>query len=217
MSEHAVLRRHMVDSQLLPNNLRDERVVDALSAVPREAFVPKALKGVAYIDEDLQIAPGRFLMEPRVFARLLEGADITGDDVILDLGCATGYSTAVLARLGATVVALEEDAGLADQASEALAELSIDNCAVINGPLAEGRQKEGPFDVIICGGAVADIPAALTDQLADGGRLVAVRRTGSMGKAVVISRDGDAFAERELFDAAVPFLPGFAPDSGFRF
>jgi len=217
MSDFEAARRAMVDSQLRPNQVVDVRVAEAMAEVPREMFVPDGLADVAYVDEDLPIAPGRFLMEPVVFARLLQAAAIEPDDVVLDLGCGTGYSTAVLAHLAATVVAMEPDAELRDKAEKARAKLAADNAVIIDGDLTAGKPDQGPFDVIFLNGAVEQIPDGLQNQLADGGRLVAVQNRGGVGVTTVLKRQGERFSARELFDAAIPLLPGFAKSPGFVF
>ena len=164
MPDGTAARLAMIQSQVLPNKVTDERVTEAMNAVPRENFVPKPLRGVAYVDEDLSVGDGRYLMEPMVFARLLQSAIIKPSDVVLDVGCATGYSTAVLAQLAATVVALEENEELAERATEQLTALEVANAAVITAPLKAGYADQQPYDVIILNGSVADVPAALTSQ-----------------------------------------------------
>jgi protein-L-isoaspartate(D-aspartate) O-methyltransferase len=217
MSDFDAARRSMVDSQLKPNQVVDSRVADAMAQVPRELFVPDGLADVAYVDEDLPIAPGRFLMEPVVFARLLQAAAIEPDDVVLDLGCGTGYSTAVLARLAATVVAMEPEAALRAQAEQTMTKMGADNAVVVDGDLTAGTPLQGPFDVIFLNGAVEIIPDGLLDQLAEGGRLVAVKNSDGIGKTIVSERQGGLFSTRELFDAAIHLLPGFDKSPGFVF
>ena len=217
MTDMTVARSHMIDCQLRPNEVNDERLIAAIRRVPRELFVPKAKRSVAYVDEDIEVAAGRYLMEPMIFARLLVAADIQPSDAVLDVGCATGYSTAVMAGLAEAVVALEADRKLAALAEKTLAALEIVNVAVVEGRHADGVEGQGPFDVIFVGGAVEEIPARLLDQLADGGRLVCVRDTGGVGRAHLVVRDGQLMAGRDLFDASVPPLPGFARPAAFVF
>ena len=217
MPDFAAARRSMVDSQLKPNQIVDQRVAQAMAEVPRELFVPETLAAVAYVDEDLPIAPGRFLMEPIVFARLLQAAAIEPNDIVLDLGCGTGYSTAVLARLANAVVAIEPDPDLRARAETVMAKIGADNTAIIDGDLTIGSPDQGPFDVIFLNGAAEQIPDGLVDQLADGGRLVAVQVRNGVGKTTVFERQGDLVGARELFDAAIPVLPGFASRPGFVF
>ena len=217
MSNSAAARRHMIESQIMPSGVTDRGLLAALEAVPREIFVPKSLQGVAYVDEDLEVAPGRYLMEPRVFARLLLAAGLGDGDVVLDVGCGRGYHTAVLARLAGTVVALESDEALAAQASETLTELGVDNAAVVSGPLAEGYPTQAPYDVSFLSGAVEEIPEVLSAQLDPSGRLLAVIGAGGTGQATLLLRHGETLARRSLFDAASPPLPGFEPEPGFVF
>lgn len=208
----------MVESQLRTNKVTDPAILEAYETTPRERFLPEGRAGVAYVDEDLQVAPGRYLMEPMVQARLLQAAEIGASDVVLDIGCATGYSSAILSRLAGTVVALESDEGLAGKANEALQDLGIDNAVVVQGDLTQGYPKQGPYNVILLGGAVAEIPGAILDQLAEGGRLVAVLRPEPhLGQAVLVGKNAETTSRRVLFDAATPLLPGFAAAARFVF
>jgi protein-L-isoaspartate(D-aspartate) O-methyltransferase len=216
--DFSIARESMVKSQIRPNQVNDAEVLGAMAELPREAFLPKALHGVAYVDEDLPLGNGRYLMEPRILARLLQAAGVRATDVAMVIGCTTGYSAAVLSRLASAVVAIESDAKLAQAATDTLAELAIDTVAVITGELAVGCPKQAPFDVILLDGATCGISDAFVEQLADGGRLVAVvRESRAMGKAVLISRKGEIIARRELFDATIPWLPGFEPAPRFVF
>lgn len=218
MTDFAAARLNMVESQIRTNKVTDPRVVDAFEAVPREAFVGDAKKGIAYIDEDLEVAPGRFLMEPMVLARLLQAAAPQAGDMALDIGCATGYSTAVLARLVETVVGLECERVLMDAANRTLNALDVDNAVVVEGALEAGYQKQAPYNVIVFQGAVAEVPETVKRQLADGGRLAAVVvDADGIGRGMLIQRAGDSFSSRMLFDAATPTLPGFAREVGFVF
>ena len=158
-----------------------------------------------------------YLMEPMILARLVQEADVGPDDLILDIGCASGYSTAVLAQLGGTVVALECDDGLVETANRVLNELEVDNAAVVVGPLAEGLAKQGPYDVIFIGGRIDRVPAALLEQLTEGGRLLAVEKTRDVSQAVIYVRLGETMARRELFGANVKKLPGFETPAAFSF
>ena len=218
MSDYATVRHTMVESQLRTNEVSEPRLIEALEAVPREAFVPEPLRGIAYVDEDLEVAPARFLMEPRVLALLLQAANLDPADVVLDVGCLSGYSTALFARLADTVVGLESDADLARRADELMSTLGVDNAAVVTGPLAEGYAKQAPYNVILVGGAVPEVPAALIDQLAEGGRLLTILRpSGAVGHAALMLRRHGQVSTRVLFDAAVPALPGFERKPGFVF
>jgi protein-L-isoaspartate(D-aspartate) O-methyltransferase len=208
----------MVENQIRTNRITNGAVIAALDAVPREAFVPKQLRGVAYLDGDIDLGGGRYLMEPLVFAGLLQAAHIKPADVVLDVGCATGYSAAVLARLASTVVALESDNELVVRAGALLAGLSVDNVAVVSGPLVEGDATHGPYQVIIVEGAVPEVPDGLPRQLADGGRLIAVVAAGSeLGQATLISRIGDALSSQVVFDASIHSLREFHRRPSFVF
>ena len=211
MTDFAAARKQMVDSQLLPNKVTDARLVEAMGAVPREAFLPQALRGVAYMDEDLQVAPGRYVIAPMVFARLLQAA------AVRDLGCASGYSAAVLAKLASVVVAVEEDAALAGKATANLAATGVENAAVTTAPLHAGYPAQAPYDVIVIEGSVEEVPAVLLEQLAEGGRLVTVLAGRGIGKATLYARKDGIVGHRQLFDAGLPPLPGFAREAGFVF
>ncbi len=218
MTEFETARRNMVDCQLRPNKVVNASILAAMEAAPRELFLPKPLRGIAYVDDDLSLGGERYLMEPMVLARLLQAAEIKPTDVVLNIGCGPGYDAAILGRLAATVVAVEQDTDLAEQATATLSDLDADNVAVVQGELRVGRPDQGPYDVIFIGGSVAMVPDALTNQLADGGRLVAVvGGAGGMGRATLFVRNGDGISSRALFDAGTPALPGFAEDPGFVF
>jgi protein-L-isoaspartate(D-aspartate) O-methyltransferase len=211
-------RLNMVESQIRPNKVSDPAILAAMLAVPRERFVPAALRGIAYVDEDVPLGGGRYLMEPMVLGRLLQAAAIAPGDVVLDVGCGSGYASAVMARLARDVVALEEDPVLARQAASLLGELAGPSVTVVEGKLAAGCPPRAPYDVILLNCAVAAIPPAISGQLANGGRLVTVvQGSAGMGKAVLMSRVDDAFGQRIVFDASTPLLPGFAAEPGFVF
>jgi protein-L-isoaspartate(D-aspartate) O-methyltransferase len=211
-------RLHMVESQVRPNKVTDPAIIEAMLAVPRERFVPEHLRGIAYVDENVSLGGGRFLIEPMVFGRLLQIAAIGRADIVLDVGCATGYASAVAARLAGQVVALEEEPGLARQAAATLQELGVANVAVIEGPLVAGYAQRAPYDVILLGGAVAAIPPALSAQLADGGRLLAVvKPEEGPGKAILMTRLDGVLAQRVMFDAGTRPLAAFAAQPSFVF
>jgi len=212
----AAARQNMVESQLRTNRVTDETLLSAFEAIPRELFVPEPMRGIAYVDDDLEVAPGRWMMEPMVLARLLQAAEIRPTDVALSIGCGTGYCCAILARLANTVVALESDGGLARRAARTLSELSIDNVVFVEGRLAGGHPGQAPYDVILINGAVETVPEEIQRQLAEGGRLVTVVR-GPVGRATLMTRRGNTVSSRVLFDAAVPVLPDFALEPGFVF
>lgn len=216
-------RYNMVESQVRPNDVTDRRIIRAMQDVPREAFVTPELRSTAYKDTQLVLTQGgpgqppRALLDARTFSKLVQLADLGSNDVILDIGCASGYSSAVLAQIAETVVALESDASLAERATKALSAQSADNVAVVSGPLPDGYPSEGPYDAIIVEGAVARIADGLLDQLKDGGRLVAVLKNDAMGHATVWQRLGASFDRRRHFEAEANILPGFEREETFVF
>jgi protein-L-isoaspartate(D-aspartate) O-methyltransferase len=190
-----------------------------MAELPREALVPKALKSVAYVGDDIQLGGGRVVPSPAVAGLLLQAAEVKPSDIVLEIGCGTGYVTAILSRLASTVVALDSDKALAESAQKTLSGLGVDNAAVIEGPMAEGLAKQAPYDAIVVSGAVDEVPACLLSQLADGGRLAVLvaGQAGGMARGVVYLRSGEAFGRRELFEAGTARLPGFAKPKGFVF
>ncbi len=210
MADFEVARTKMVENQLRPNKVLDIKVTDAMRAVPREDFVPSAKRGVAYADEDLQLAPGRWLMEPMLFGRLAQLAAVGPDDLALDVGAGMGYGAAVLGRLASAVVALEEDETLAGAATTALSAAAADNVVVETGPLTEGWPSQAPYDVILLEGAIEVRPDALLDQLGEGGRLVAMQvEPNGIQRGVVYTKRGGRFSIHAEFDGSTPVLPGF--------
>jgi len=210
-------RQSMLTGQVIPNKVIDDNVLSAFGDVAREAFVPTALKGVAYTDTSISLGAGRYMMEPMKMARLIAAADIAPSDVILNVGCGTGYSSAVLSKLGEVVVGLESDDALFQQATENLNEQAIDNAVVVQGPLSEGVEKQGPFDVIFVNGAVEILPTQLIAQLADGGRLVTIYVEDGVGHGYKLQRTGDEVEGFNLFDAQTPIIPEFVKKADFAF
>ncbi len=218
MIDFTAARLNMVESQLRTNKVTNQALLDAFETVPRETFVPEALRGIAYVDEDIEIAPGRHLMEPMVLARLLQAARPGPADIALDIGCGTGFAAAILARCVATVVALEATRGLVEAANAAISDLRLDNAVVMQGDLAEGHPGQAPYDIILINGAVAKIPDQVCKQLAEGGRLVTVvRGHRDLGRATLSEMRGGVLSSRVLFDAAVPLLPEFEAAPRFVF
>ena len=212
-------RQTMVDSQVLPNRVTDKRVIEALAEVPREAFVPAKMQEIAYVDEAIAVAEGRYILEPMILARLMQAADLKSGDVALAIGSENGYAPAILARIVSTVVAVESHKGLAQQATRTLSDLGIDNVAVVEGALKEGYPKQGPYDVIFFNGAVDEFPDSIVSQVGDGGRLVAIVSSvgGTIGRAVLVINVNGVVSRRELFDAGTPMLPGFEREQTFAF
>jgi protein-L-isoaspartate(D-aspartate) O-methyltransferase len=211
-------RAHMIESQIRTNKVSDDRLLAAMAEIRRELFVPEQLQPVAYVDDDLPLGGGRYLMEPMVAARLLQAASVERADIALVVGAGAGYEAAVLARLARAVVALEEDPQLARRARAALVDHGIAAVSVVEGPLPSGHRQRAPYDVIMFVGAVAEVPNEIVAQLAEDGRLVAVvKAAGGVGRATLTTKTGGAIARRVMFDAATPLLPGFQPKPTFVF
>ncbi|MFC3072657.1 protein-L-isoaspartate O-methyltransferase family protein [Shinella pollutisoli] len=215
--DYKAARTKMVDNQIRTTDVTSHAVLDAFLTVAREEFVPAALKPLAYIDNDVQLSPGRYLMEPSPLAKLIQLADVAEGDVVLEVGCGTGYASAILSRLGSSVVALESDAALAATATETLARLGYDNVAVVVGDLEQGYAAEAPYDVIFVHGAVEVVPEALFAQLRDGGRLVVVEGYGNASQARLYVKEGGKTSERNVFNTSVKPLPGFRKAREFVF
>lgn len=217
MTVFAAARQRMIEGQLRPNKVTDERVLAAFARIRRELFVPEALRAAAYVDEDLPLGGGRFVMEPMVAARLIQALDPERLDTALVVGAGTGYEAALLGLMVRAVVALEEDAQLARAARAALVEEGIAAVNVVEGPLAAGWRTRAPYNLVLFGGAVAEPPEEITAQLADGGRLAAVVRNSIVGRATLLVRTGGVTSRRVLFDAGTPVLSGFAAKPAFVF
>jgi protein-L-isoaspartate(D-aspartate) O-methyltransferase len=220
MTDFAQARRMMVDGQIRTNDVTDLRVLAAFGDVPRERFVPQRRQPLAYLDLDVPLegaGGARRLLKPMVLAKLIQAADVGEGDRVLDVACGTGYSSAILARLAATVIALEEDGPLADAAVATLAAVGARNVKVVGGPLPAGWPREAPYDVILLNGSTEIAPQALLDQLADGGRLVGVVGRAPIGKGTVYRRSGAHVSAHQEFDAVAPLLPGFAKPPAFVF
>jgi protein-L-isoaspartate(D-aspartate) O-methyltransferase len=216
-------RRAMVDGQVRTSDVTDLGLISAMLEIPREAFVPLAQAALAYLDRDVVIAdatataPARYLMKPMVLARLIQAADPSSHDSVLVIGAGTGYAAAVMSRLAGKVVALEENESLFQQARSTLPALASHNVTVIHGPLADGAPASGPYNVILIDGGAEFVPDLLCGQLTSGGRLVAVVRSGPLGKAKLFEPVNGKCSGRELFDANAPVLPGFSVAPAFVF
>lgn len=217
MIDYAAARRAMVDCQVRPSDVTRYAIIDAMLTVPRELFVPRAKREIAYAGTEIPLGDGRAMMDPRTFAKMLDIANIDPADLVLDLAPGTGYSTAVIARMAEAVVAIEPEESHARTAQRLMDELEVVNAAVAIGEPALGDAVHGPYDVIFINGAVEQIDDGLVGQLKDGGRLVAVFREGAVGKCRVISRAGGAVSSRTVFDATAPVLPGFEKPAEFTF
>lgn len=218
MTDSNAARANMVDSQLRTNKVTDHKVIAGFETIPREAFLPKALRSIAYIDEDLSIGDGRYVMEPMVLARLIQAAAPKNEDIVLEIGSARGYGTAILAQIAATVVGLDSDEELVGTANETLNAMGIDNAVAVSGDMTEGYAKQAPYDVILFSGAIAKVPDTIVAQLADGGRMIAVvLGKDGVGRATLFQRNGENVTGRSLFDASTPSLVGFEHSSEFVF
>lgn len=222
-SDFSQQRDTMVEGQLRTRDLINVPVLNAFREIPREYFVPESRRSLSYIDEDLEVlprsesSPARYLTEPAVFARLLQLGAIRSSDIVLDIGCVTGYSTAIISRIASFVVGLEVDPALAERASATLAELDCANATVAVGELAAGYNSHAPYDLIVLQGSVEYMPDTLLDQLGEGGRLVAVLGTGNAARAHIFVKDNGVVSDRSDFNAAVHPLPGFQLEKGFVF
>jgi len=210
----------MVDGQVRTADVTDPRLLAAMLALPREQFFPEEKASLAYLDIDVPVSEGgppvRRLLKPMVLAKLIQAAEISDICHVLDVGCATGYGTALIAQLAASVVGLEEDPSLARQAVATVNGAGAKNAKVVTGPLAAGWPAEAPYDAVLVEGATEVVPAALVKQLKVGGRLVCVLGRGP-GKATIYRRTDTDISARAVFDAAAPLLPGFAKPQEFVF
>ena len=221
MSGFSTARQKMVDGQVRPSDVTDARIIEAMLAVPREAFVPQGQLAMAYLDLDLDVGGGggarRYLIKPVVTAKMLQAAEIKDTDNVLVAGCATGYAAAVAARLAGRVTATESDSALAAKARDILARLGFANVTVKEAAAAEGDPTNAPYDVIILDGATEVTPDRLYQQLKEGGRLVGVFALTRPPRATIVTRSHGDFGNRALFDAVVPVLPGLERLPAFVF
>lgn len=209
--EFSVARRNMVESQIRPNGITNQPLISALLEVEREAFVDKEYQSIAYFSEDLPLQNNRFLLEPMVLGRLLQLAEIKSDDLVLDIGPGSGYSTAVIAQLAQSVIGVEEDESLCDKSGGTLIDRGITNAAIVCGKHSQGVPGEAPFDVIVLNGRVPQVPQALFDQLACGGRLVAVVGHEFEAKVTLYTKTDQEISALAAFNAFAPLLIGFEP------
>lgn len=216
-------RTNMVDSQIRTTDVTSHPVLRAFLDVPREAFVPDAIRKIAYVDENAQIcpasatSPARYLASPSPLARLLQLAAVTKDDVVLEIGGGTGYVSALLSILAGSVVSIDSDQALVDSATATLARLGYDNVAVVHGALENGYPGEAPYDLIFISGSVEEVPQTLLSQLREGGRLVAVVGYGNAARATVFTRSGNSWSANTFFNASIAPLPGFRKAREFVF
>lgn len=217
MIDYTAAREAMVDGQVRPSDVTRYPIIAAMLRIPREDFVPETLRPVAYLGEHVPLGPGRVLLDPRTFAKMLDALAVGPDDLVLDLGCGYGYSAAVIARMAEAVVAVEEDAALAREAEARLAAHGADNAVVHAGPLAGGAAEHGPYDAVIVEGGIGRLPEAIADQVKTGGRLIALFVEDGHGQARLGIKTASGIAWRRVFDAAAPVLPGFERAKAFEF
>ena len=221
MSGFATARQKMVDGQVRPSDVTDIRILDAMLAVPREAFVPPGQRALAYLDLDLDVSEGgaakRFLIKPQVLAKMLQAAEIKETDKVLVAGAVPGYAAAVVARLAGQVVATESDPAQVARANDVLAQLGLANVTFKAAAVADGDPADAPFDVIVLDGATEVTPERLYGQLRNGGRLVGVFATSKPPRAMIVTHSHGDFGNRTLFDASVPVLPGLERVPAFVF
>jgi protein-L-isoaspartate(D-aspartate) O-methyltransferase len=215
MTDFQTRRTMMVDTQVRPSDVTKFPIIDAMLSVPREAYLPDALREAAYVGENIPLAPGRVLLEARTLAKMLDALDIQPGELVLDVGCGLGYSAAVIARMAEAVVAVEEDEAMAHEAQGLLARQGVDNAAVIAAPLAAGSAHHGPYDAIIVEGGVETVPPTLLAQLRDGGRIACLFMEGALGAVRIGHAEGGRVTWRFAFNAAAPVLPGFAAQRAF--
>ncbi len=215
MIDYAQRRTMMVDTQVRPSDVTKFPIIDAMLRVPREAFVPRPLREAAYMGENLDLGAGRVLLEPRTLAKMLDALDIRGDELVLDVGSALGYSAAIMATMAEAVVALEEDETMSSEAEDLLMEHGADNVIVHTAPLTGGAPEHGPYDVIAIEGAVQHLPEAITDQLKDGGRIACLFMEGALGVVRIGYKSNGKITWRFAFNASAPVLPGFEKKPAF--
>lgn len=215
MTDFAARRTMMVDTQVRPSDVTKFPIIDAMLAIAREDFVPATKREAAYVGENLDLGQGRVMLEPRTLAKMLDGLAIGGDELVLDIGCAMGYSSAVIARMAEAVVAVEEDESMAQEAQEALMAAGADNAVVHTGPLSEGAAEHGPYDVILLQGGVQQVPPMLLDQLKEGGRIAVLFMDGALGEVRIGYKRAGTISWRLAFNATAPVLPGFKEEMSF--
>jgi len=215
MTDYAARRTMMVDTQVRPSDVTKFPIIDAMLSVPREAFVPRQLREAAYVGENVDLGGRRVMLEPRTLAKMLDALEIQNDELVLDIGCGLGYSSAIMARMAEAVIAVEEDAEMAAEAPAILSDAGADNVVIHEGPLSEGAAKHGPYDVIAVQGAVEHLPDTLIDQLKDGGRIACLFMEGALGVVRIGYKIDGRVNWRSAFNAGAPVLPGFEKHAAF--
>ncbi len=209
MPDYTARRTMMVDTQVRPSDVTEFTIIDAMLRIPRELFVPSDKTEFAYIDEQVVLEDGRVLLDPRLFAKMLEVLDLTKTDLVLDIGCGFGYSSAVIARIVEAVVALEEDDTMLREAETLLSDQGADNVVLQSGALDQGAKDLGPYDAIILQGGVETLPDQVLAQLKDGGRIACLFMKGPVGSVKIGYKLDGAVSWRFAFNGAAPVLAGF--------
>ncbi|WP_425043525.1 protein-L-isoaspartate O-methyltransferase family protein [Primorskyibacter sp. S87] len=209
MTDFAERRRMMVDTQVRPSDVTKFPIIDAMLTVPRERFVPDGQREAAYVGENVELSEGRVVLEPRTLAKMLDALNVSNSELVMDIGCAYGYSSAVVARMAQAVVAVEEDETLAAEAQDLLSEAGADNVILHTGPLSEGAEEHGPYDVIIVQGGVGTVPDQILAQLKDGGRIACLFVEDALGTVRIGYKSAGVVSWRFEFNAGAPVLPGF--------
>lgn len=223
MGDFKLERENMVESQIRTNAITNAQLLRAFYNVPREVFTPPSQRSLAYMDGPLRVEnarngqAARYLLAPMVLAKLIQLAEIESSDKVLDVGCATGYSSAILAHLAHRVIAVESDAGLAALAKDALKEQGIGNVEIVVGPIEEGAPDFAPYNVILINGRIELAPDGLLGQLAPGGRLVTVYGSETASKAQIFRKIDSNIQALAAFDGAAPLLDSFAAKHSFVF
>ena len=216
MTDFASRRTVMVDTQVRPSDVTKYPIIEAMLSVPREDFVPTAKREAAYMGENLPLGGARVLLEPRTLAKMLDAVDISNDELVLDVGCGFGYSSAVIAHMAEAVVCVEDDESMAGEAQDALSGAGIDNVIIHRGPLNEGAPQHGPYDVLMIQGGVAQVPDALLAQLKDGGRAACIFMEGALGEVRIGYKMDGKVTWRMAFNAGAPVLAGFVKHGAFQ-
>ena len=217
MFDFKAARHHMVESQIRTSDVTDLKVIKAFRNFSRENFVPKIHRALAYGDAHIDLGSGRVMIRPRDFAKMVQAAKIVASDIVLDIACGRGYSTAILAQLSDTVVGLESNEADVVRATDVLTDAEVTNAAVVQGKLTDGAAKHGPFDVIFVNGAIPEVPEIWTNQLAENGRLVCLIQSGPIGQVRVYKKINNIIGETIVFDASAPTIPGFEKKEVFDF
>jgi protein-L-isoaspartate(D-aspartate) O-methyltransferase len=216
MTDFSARRTMMVDTQVRPSDVTKFPIIEAMLKVAREDYVPAAQREAAYLGENLNLGDGRILLEPRSLAKMLDALAIDNDDLVLDIGCAYGYSSAVIAHMAEAVVAVEEDEQMSNEAQEALMTAGADNAIVHKGPLTDGAAKHGPYDVILIQGGVETVPEAILAQLKVGGRIACIFMSGPLGEVRIGHKSESGISWRVDFNAGAPVLRGFGREKAFQ-